>query len=231
MSEHLVRQREYGRAIAYCIRSDDARRISRIANALLDEYLGSGAAEFARLVDAIPSSLLHPAASSLRPELFRAAGAAAMDGEEEEEEPAIPTALASRLVVLGRLRDYLGHHARGELRSAAVLLVRLLDSGIAPTRLWPALLVDAIPLLEHPGPRPLVTTEETYELLRCLEQVIGPVATSGKDAAGVLRCLTNRQGVKGGEEERLKAAMQELLAVRQALGRNLARCFGTSAGR
>jgi nuclear pore complex protein Nup85 len=241
MAEHLCRQREYGRAVAYCVRADDSKRIARIASQLLDEYLVNGATEFARLVDAIPSSLLHPAASSLRPDLFRIRAApTAMDEGSEVDDgdgddagllpgPTPSTAFASRLVVLGRLRDYLGYHARGELRSAAVLLVRLLDSGIAPLRLWPALLVDAIPLLEYPGPRPLFDTEETYELLRCLEQVLAPVATAGVDSVGVLRCLTVRG--KGDEAERVKAAMAELLSVRQALGRNLARCFAAASGR
>merc|ERR1712137_1094753 len=70
ISRRLMKQRKYGAAIAYAVTAGDSKMVSRISDCLLDEYLTNGPEEFARLVDQVPNSLLHPTAPSLRPGLF-----------------------------------------------------------------------------------------------------------------------------------------------------------------
>jgi len=56
-----------------------------------------------------------------------------------------------------------------DFAGAAQLLVKMLTSGLAPRRYWAALLLDAVPLLE--GSQLVLSTEDTYTLLRCLQEI------------------------------------------------------------
>ena len=72
-------------------------------------------------------------------------------------------------------------------------------------------------------------TQDTFELLRCLEEVTGAATTTGKDAAGLLTLLGRLASfsAKGSvkDEQMTALALRQLQVVRAALGRNLARCF------
>jgi hypothetical protein len=84
-----------------------------------------------------------------------------------------------------------------DYRGAAGLLVRALSSPqLAPKRFWPALLFDAVPLLEGegegrrarafamgvltrcpvPAPECLFSADDTYQLMRCLEDLLSSAA-------------------------------------------------------
>ena len=41
-SEVLIGQQRYGEAVAYCVKAGDAKRIARIAERVLDEYVTNG---------------------------------------------------------------------------------------------------------------------------------------------------------------------------------------------
>lgn len=90
------------------------------------------------------------------------------------------------------------------------------------------MLLDVVPLLE--GSELVVTTEEVYELLRCLEEVTANVATSG-DIYGYLDSLarivggttTAESGIS--KKDREVKALRQLEVVRGALARTLGRCF------
>lgn len=75
------------------------------------------------------------------------------------------------------------------------------------------------------GEEMLVTLDETYDLLRCLEEVTAPIeASGGKDVYGHLTSLAKIVGAMGTKEECTGKALKQLEVVRAALARHLARC-------
>uniref|UniRef100_A0A9L0SE07 Nuclear pore complex protein Nup85 n=1 Tax=Equus caballus TaxID=9796 RepID=A0A9L0SE07_HORSE len=85
--------------------------------------------------------------------------------------------LSDRLTFLGKYREF--HRLYGEKRfvDAASLLLSLMTSQIAPRSFWMTLLTDALPLLEQK--QVIFSAEQTYELMRCLEDL-----TSGRPVHG-----------------------------------------------
>ncbi|XP_057570676.1 nuclear pore complex protein Nup85 isoform X5 [Hippopotamus amphibius kiboko] len=85
--------------------------------------------------------------------------------------------LSDRLTFLGKYREF--HRLYGEKRfvDAASLLLSLMTSQIAPRSFWMTLLTDALPLLEQK--QVIFSAEQTYELMRCLEDL-----TSGRPVRG-----------------------------------------------
>nr|XP_020741476.1 nuclear pore complex protein Nup85 [Odocoileus virginianus texanus] len=115
--------------------------------------------------------------------------------------------LSDRLTFLGKYREF--HRLYGEKRfvDAASLLLSLMTSQIAPRSFWMTLLTDALPLLEQK--QVIFSAEQTYELLRCLEDL-----TSGKPLCGE----PDAQQLQDDDIETTKVEM-----LRLALARNLAR--------
>lgn len=75
------------------------------------------------------------------------------------------------------------------------------------------------------GEEILVTLEETYDLLRCLEEITAPIeASGGKDVYGHLASLAKIVGATGTKEECTTKALKQLEVVRAALARHLGRC-------
>ncbi|XP_025217692.1 nuclear pore complex protein Nup85 isoform X2 [Theropithecus gelada] len=117
--------------------------------------------------------------------------------------------LSDRLTFLGKYREF--HRMYGEKRfaDAASLLLSLMTSRIAPRSFWMTLLTDALPLLEQK--QVIFSAEQTYELMRCLED------------------LTSRRPVRGEsdiqqlQDEDIETTKVEML--RLALARNLARAI------
>ncbi|KAI8611817.1 nucleoporin Nup85-like protein [Chytriomyces sp. MP71] len=72
---------------------------------------------------------------------------------------------AALLVKIAALR---AHVRAGEEARAGAVVVELLQSGVAPRRLWGRLIADAVPLLAGVT----MGSEACYELLRCLEVVV-----------------------------------------------------------
>ncbi|KAI8460649.1 Nup85 nucleoporin-domain-containing protein [Phakopsora pachyrhizi] len=184
ISRRLMKERKYGRAIAYCVTVGDSKMISRISDALLDEYLINGPEEFARLADQLPSSLLHPTAPSLRPILFFDS---ATTRSKTKSRGLNPNLNCSKLIFLSRYRDMHSYYLKGEKKLAADTLIGLLTSEIAPKKWWAVCLIDVIPLLEDD--EILISVMDTYELLRCLEEIVGPILVSGRDSYDNLRYL------------------------------------------
>ncbi|OXB76973.1 UNVERIFIED_CONTAM: hypothetical protein H355_014795 [Colinus virginianus] len=110
--------------------------------------------------------------------------------------------LSDRLTFLGKYREF--HRLYGEKRfsEAARLLLMLMTAHIAPCSFWMTLLTDALPLLEQK--EVIFSAEQTYELMRCLEDL-----TAGK---------LDKQKLQDDDVETVKVEM-----LRLALARNLAR--------
>ncbi|XP_057570673.1 nuclear pore complex protein Nup85 isoform X4 [Hippopotamus amphibius kiboko] len=115
--------------------------------------------------------------------------------------------LSDRLTFLGKYREF--HRLYGEKRfvDAASLLLSLMTSQIAPRSFWMTLLTDALPLLEQK--QVIFSAEQTYELMRCLEDL-----TSGRPVRGE----PEAQQLQDDDVETTKVEM-----LRLALARNLAR--------
>ncbi|XP_039082289.1 nuclear pore complex protein Nup85 [Hyaena hyaena] len=116
--------------------------------------------------------------------------------------------LSDRLTFLGKYREF--HRFYGEKRffDAASLLLSLMTSQIAPRCFWVTLLTDALPLLEQK--QVIFTTEQTYELMRCLEDLASGRPVRGEPGAQRL-------------QEDIENTKLEML--RLALARNLARAI------
>ncbi|MBW0487382.1 hypothetical protein O181_027097 [Austropuccinia psidii MF-1] len=222
MSRKLIKERKYGTAIAYAVTARDLKMVSKISDCLLDEYLTNGPEEFARLVDEIPSSLLHPTAAALRPGLF-------FDLPNEQDanlnSKLHPNLNSSKLLFISRYRDMHSYYSRGERKLAAETLIGLLTGEIAPKPWWAVCLIDVIPLLEDD--EMLISLADTYELLRCLEEIVGPILANSRDSYDNLRYLkrivTGKDSNQNNEEESTRAAIEQLNVVRYALSRHLAR--------
>ncbi|KAI5478837.1 nuclear pore complex protein Nup85 [Pseudohyphozyma bogoriensis] len=209
-AEVLVGQKKYGEAISFCVRAGDQKRIARIAERMLDEYVENGQNSFIHHVDSIPTSLLRPRQRS-------------EDGMDDgEDEPDI-AATNPRLEFLARYRDFFALYSRGERRMAAELLVLLLTSGIAPRRFWAVMFLDVVPLLQA-APEILIPESSTYELLRCLEEITSPIAVAGEDVYGDLVSLGKIVAKQEGEKEGVQRALKQLSLVRGALAVHLGRC-------
>ncbi|XP_058904064.1 nuclear pore complex protein Nup85 [Kogia breviceps] len=115
--------------------------------------------------------------------------------------------LSDRLTFLGKYREF--HRLYGEKRfvDAASLLLSLMTSQIAPRSFWMTLLTDALPLLEQK--QVIFSAEQTYELMRCLEDL-----TSGRPVCG-------EPGAQQLQDDDVETTKVEML--RLALARNLAR--------
>ncbi|XP_004432802.1 PREDICTED: nuclear pore complex protein Nup85 isoform X2 [Ceratotherium simum simum] len=117
--------------------------------------------------------------------------------------------LSDRLTFLGKYREF--HRLYGEKRfvDAASLLLSLMTSQIAPQSFWMTLLTDALPLLEQK--QVIFSAEQTYELMRCLEDLTSGMPVRGEPDA---------QRLQDDDIETTKVEM-----LRLALARNLARAI------
>ncbi|XP_061702416.1 nuclear pore complex protein Nup85 [Syngnathoides biaculeatus] len=113
--------------------------------------------------------------------------------------------LSDRLTFLGKYREFHKLYGEKRLREAAKLLLSLMTAKIAPRSFWLTLLTDALPLLEYK--EVIFTSEQTYELIFCLEQLTSSSSTTAS------RTDTPMQ------DEDLEAKVELL---RFALARNLA---------
>jgi nuclear pore complex protein Nup85 len=86
---------------------------------------------------------------------------------------------------IDRYRDFHRVYDDKEYRAAAEMLCLLLTSDVAPKRFWMKLLFDALPLLE--GEKVWFGLDETYELMRCLEETC-----VGGEGEGVVRMALTR---------------------------------------
>lgn len=95
-------------------------------------------------------------------------------------------------------------------------VIPLLKSALF-TGLSSILPADFLPLA---GDQLLISTEETYELLRCLEEITSPISAAGGDVYGHLDSLVRVMGQQSGTKgERTSKALKQLEVVRAALAK------------
>ncbi|BGP72989.1 hypothetical protein NBRC10513v2_006393 [Rhodotorula toruloides] len=229
-------EKRFGEAVAYAVRAGDGRRVARIAEMVGEEYVNKDQAAFVKAVDSLPTSLLRPASfandDSGSPSTPNSPSAFSLSHLPSHTSDSLRPIL-SHLSFLARYRDFMALYAvPSQRREAAELLVLLLTSGIAPRKWWPVMLLDSVPLLETSPP--LITLAETFELLRILEDILAPIASSSAlsdvfDSLDLLGRLTEQgKQEKAGkrkeedEAERLRRAVGQMEVVRGALARHLA---------
>ncbi|KAL1411069.1 hypothetical protein Q8F55_002016 [Vanrija albida] len=235
MADRLIRRGDYGLAATMSLSAEDGYTLSRIAEAILNAYVEHGSAEFLRLVDSLPPTMLHDAPLTLN-EL--------QQGDFSEYDGAISKTtmvmFASRLTFLSEFRDYLLYLGQGVKDKAASKLVGLLTSSIAPVEFWAVLLAESVDLLEDQ--QILFSSNETFELMRVLDDVVSNSQSAPVEYLRQLWRHLERQPAEGGNANGTKAAngvakagdeistgtviaRRKLDEVRLALARNLARAL------
>jgi len=159
-AEALIAQKKYGLAIAYCVRANDVRRINKICDLILDEYVSDGEKALS-LIDSIPTSLLRPSTSPAQNnfslsslDMFSPIGQEYSFNSHEDDSAtkemhanAVALVASTRLGFLARYRDFHALYASGERIAAAELLVLLMSSNAAPKKFWAIMLLDSVALL------------------------------------------------------------------------------------
>ncbi|TKC53400.1 hypothetical protein EI555_014854, partial [Monodon monoceros] len=185
-----VRNNRLGSALSWSIRAKDAAFATLVSDRFLRDYCERGCFSDLDLIDNLGPAMM----------------------------------LSDRLTFLGKYREF--HRLYGEKRfvDAASLLLSLMTSQIAPRTFWMTLLTDALPLLEQKQVQVestviifcacaracvIFSAEQTYELMRCLEDL-----TSGRPVRGE----PDAQQLQDDDVETTKVEM-----LRLALARNLAR--------
>eukprot|EP00069_Balaena_mysticetus_P001504 bmy_15333T0 len=174
-----VRNNRLGSALSWSIRAKDAAFATLVSDRFLRDYCERGCFSDLDLIDNLGPAMM----------------------------------LSDRLTFLGKYREF--HRLYGEKRfvDAASLLLSLMTSQIAPRSFWMTLLTDALPLLEQKQVQVestvIFSAEQTYELMRCLEDL-----TSGRPVRGE----PDAQQLQDDDVETTKVEM-----LRLALARNLAR--------
>ena len=113
--------------------------------------------------------------------------------------------LSNKLTFLGKYREFHQLYEEGDQKTAAALLLSLLTSRLAPKQFWATLLADALPLLEVP--EVIFNSQQTYELLHCLEE------------------HTQARKLQDIPEKVQETEKEKLDLLRIALARNLARAI------
>ncbi|WVR05312.1 hypothetical protein IAU60_002326 [Kwoniella sp. DSM 27419] len=227
LAGRLIHQGEYGMAASLSMMGSDGWALSRIAEKILDAYILDGADDFLGLVETLPPTLLSEAPTALaelqqiQPDLTTVSGL-------DVPSASALSVFASRLTFLAEFRDYLLFLAQGARDRAATRLVGLLTSNIAPVAFWAVLLVESITLLEDADI--LFSSNETFELLRILEEVKANASFAPDDYLSQLVIYLERTGGPAGtqpgkDKRSVQDAWKKIDQVRLALARNLARAL------
>ena len=183
----------------------------------------TGPETFLNLVNDLPASLLTEAPLALA-------------DLPKEEEPMAANVFATRLAFLAEFRDYLLFIADDVREEAAARLIGLVTSGIAPDGFCAVLLAESVTLLEGGSASDdtlsradmdiLITANDTFELMRVLEEVtvnssFAPEEYLSQLALYIQRTHSQTASKLAGKE----AALFKLEEVRLALARNLARAM------
>ncbi|OXG31619.1 nuclear pore complex protein Nup85 [Cryptococcus neoformans Ze90-1] len=229
LATRLISAGQYGMAATLALMARDGFALSRIADKVLESFVTCGQDEYLALVDTLPptllaeapTALLHLQQSTSNPTEFPSHSAVSV--------------FASRITFLSEFRDYLLFLSQDARDRAAGRVVSLLTSGIAPVGFWAVLLVESIRLLEDS--EILFTSNETFELLRVLEEVYANAAFAEEEYLGQLvQYLQRTLNTPSAEEERhitkksekkvtMEDARRKMDEVRLAISRNLARAM------
>ncbi|ORY28255.1 Nup85 nucleoporin-domain-containing protein [Naematelia encephala] len=221
MGDRLLRQEKFGLAATMCLQAEDGYTLSRIAERILETFVLHGGEAYLTVVDTLPVTLLNEA-----PQAFQ--------DLQKDPESALPLDLpnqtavsifASRLAFLAEFRDYLLFLGQGARDLAASRLVGLMTTGIAPASFWAVLLAESVPLLEDADV--LFSADDTFELLRVLEDVTTHASFAPSDYLSQVSMVVHRQAGQTQSSKDLSAAWKKLEEVRLALARNLSRALVT----
>lgn len=135
MGMRAMSRGDMGAAMAWALKSQDAKFTTFLADRLLSEFATTGKFSSTDLLDNLGPSIV----------------------------------VSDRLTFLGKYREFHRMVDEGNYSSAATLLHSLLWSKLAPKYFWVTLLMDAIPFLT--ADELLFTSEQTYELLQCLQEL------------------------------------------------------------
>ncbi|KAK4307301.1 hypothetical protein Pmani_020927 [Petrolisthes manimaculis] len=119
--------------------------------------------------------------------------------------------LSDTLTFLGKYREFHMLYQDGKYQEAATLLVSLISSKLAPEYFWPVLLLDALPLLKCP--KPVITSEQTYELMYLLNNLHTATTTNTEKQNGTAT------------ETSQEAFLEKERDIRLALTNNLAKAI------
>ncbi|KAL8565032.1 hypothetical protein ACOMHN_003408 [Nucella lapillus] len=126
--------------------------------------------------------------------------------------------LTQQLTFLGKYREFHRLYQDKDVAGAASLLLKMLTARAAPRHFWVTLLMDALPLLETP--QVVLGTNQTYELMHCLEELTQELSTTTKKTSTTPRPppITPTQTLSQADLDKLKY-------LRLALCRNLSRAI------
>lgn len=166
MGMRAMAKGDTGAAMAWALKSQDAKFTTYLADKLLSEYATSGSFSSTDLLDNLGPSIV----------------------------------VSDRLTFLGKYREFHRLVEEGSYSSAASLLHSLLWSKLAPKYFWVTLLIDAIPFLTADDL--LFTSEQTYELLQCLQELSSDGSLPKKQLVALEE-----------NEERIRLALAKNLAL------------------
>jgi nuclear pore complex protein Nup85 len=112
-----------------------------------------------------------------------------------------------QMIFLAKYREFHRLYSSSRLKEAAELLVGLLTSRLAPKKYWFMLLIDCLPLLELD--EVVFASDQTYELMQCLEEIEGLEPSDTADDKG----------------DNKAAHSEKVQLLRMGLATNLARAF------
>ncbi|XP_072259938.1 nuclear pore complex protein Nup85 [Pyxicephalus adspersus] len=117
--------------------------------------------------------------------------------------------LSDRLTFLGKYREFHRLYSEQKFHEAARLLLSLMTARIAPAYFWFSLLLDSLPLLEQQ--QVIFNSEQTYQLMQCLEDKIAvmPESTTSQES----------------QLQDVNVEVTKVDMLRLALARNLARAI------
>ena len=194
MGTRALKRGRIGTAMAWGLKSQDARFTTFLADQLLKHYCESGTFSSADLLDNLGSCMV----------------------------------VSERLTFLAKYREFHRLRNHGEFKEAATLLHSLLWSRLAPKYFWVTLLIDAIPFLADARESNLMedhdlevyfTSEQTYELMHCLQ--VGKVKTNSNSQITVyfFQELSSEQKLP---KKQLMMLEEYESQIRMKLARNLA---------
>ncbi|KAI8815312.1 nucleoporin Nup85-like protein [Cladochytrium replicatum] len=189
-----LKEGRLGEAILHFAEAGEYKKVTLLVDRMLEEYVETGSlAKASEILDGLPSSTLESVVSTS----------------------------GDRMNFLINYRQFHALYIGKQYQEAATLLVQLLNSATAPKWLSITLLVDALPLLVMD--EVLFGANDTFELMRCLEDVVISHKSTHFLSASVMG-----KAMKAGDEGGVNGSSdpeKTLEMIRLALTRNVARAI------
>lgn len=135
-------QGRYGDALEWFLRAGDVSSVDNLANVMLHDYKNR------RAVDS----------------LFE------FDASDILDKFGVAILVSKRLTFMAKYKEFLSRRSAADFAGAATVLITIFEhTTLAPKWFWLDMLLDALPLLEHP--RPVFDIHQTRTLLRCFTEL------------------------------------------------------------